>query len=278
MIGTTQEVEISQFMNQVSKLPTIIVPARLESQRFPRKLLAEVKGKPILWTAERIREIVPEFDLYFAVDGEELAELLENSGFSIVMTDPELPSGTDRIAAANREIQANLILNIQGDEPLVERSHILALVSGLELDKASMSTVAVPFSSEKDFLDPNQVKVLCDQLGYALYFSRSPIPYNRNDSSLWENKQANLPLKHLGMYGYNADFLGRFLTFPEGKLEKVEKLEQLRALENGEKIAVSTVDSKPMVLTYPKILSDSKSSSNPNEFDFSRINYSKIFF
>ena len=81
MIGTTQEVEISQFMNQVSKLPTIIVPARLESQRFPRKLLAEVKGKPlILWTAERIREIVPEFDLYFAVDGEELAELLENSG------------------------------------------------------------------------------------------------------------------------------------------------------------------------------------------------------
>ena len=125
MIGTTQEVEISQFMKQVSKLPTIIVPARLESQRFPRKLLAEVKGKPlILWTAERIREIVPEFALYFAVDGEELAELLENSGFSIVMTDPKLPSGTDRIAAANREIQANLILNIQGDEPLVERSHI----------------------------------------------------------------------------------------------------------------------------------------------------------
>ena len=90
-----------------------------------------------------------------------------------------------------------------------------------------------------DFLDPNQVKVLCDQLGYALYFSRSPIPYNRNYSSLWENKQANLPLKHLGMYGYNADFLGRFLTFPEGKLEKVEKLEQLRALENGEKIATN---------------------------------------
>ena len=255
MIGTTQEVEITQFMNQVSKLPTIIVPARLESQRFPRKLLAEVKGKPlILWTAERIREIVPEFALYFAVDGEELAELLENSGFSIVMTDPELPSGTDRIAAANREIQANLILNIQGDEPLVERSHILALASGLELDKASMSTVAVPFSSEKDFLDPNQVKVLCDQLGYALYFSRSPIPYNRNHSSLWENKQANLPLKHLGMYGYNADFLGRFLTFPEGKLEKVEKLEQLRALENGEKIAVSTVDSETHGIDIPQDL------------------------
>ena len=113
--------------------------------------------------------------MYFAVDGEELAELLGNSGFSIVLTDPELPSGTDRIAAANREIQANLILNIQGDEPLVERSHILALASGLELDKASMSTVAVPFSSEKDFWI--QIKLKFYVISWVMLYTSQDPPF-----------------------------------------------------------------------------------------------------
>ena len=103
-------------------------------------------------------------------------------------------------------------------------------------------------------MDPNQVKVLCDQSGYALYFSRSPIPYNRNDSSLWENKQANLPLKHLGMYGYNADFLGRFLTFTEGKLEKDRKVGTVEGFGIWRKIAVSTVDSETHGIDIPQDL------------------------
>lgn len=255
MIGTTKEVELDEFMIEDSKLPTIIVPARLASTRFPGKLLSMVQGKPlILWTAERISEVAPEFNLFFAVDGDEIGDVLAASDFSVVKTDPFLASGTDRIAAANLEILADAIINVQADEPRIDRSHLLALSKSLKAERTLMSTLAVKFSSEKDFHDPNQVKVVLDQHGNALYFTRSSIPYSRGSEWQWGEVDGNRPLKHIGLYGYKSEFLKRFSMFPKGKLEKVEKLEQLRVLELGEKISVSLVETETHGIDTPEDL------------------------
>ena len=222
----------------VVQKPVIVVPARLASQRFPRKLLAEVAGKPlVLWTAERIAREVPEFRLWFAVDGEEIGEILENAGFATVSTDPDLPSGTDRIAVANDTIGAEKVINVQADEPLITRAQILSLAEALDKPEADMSTLAYPFETLNDFRDPNQVKVVRDKKGFAMYFSRSAIPYPRDDLQAVEGK--DFPAyRHLGVYAYSAEFLRTFRELPQGVLEKIEKLEQLRAMENGRRIAV----------------------------------------
>jgi len=221
-----------------SELPTIIVPARLASTRFPNKLLADAGGKPlILRTAERLKQQAPEFELFFAVDGDELFEVLSENGFSCVHTQAELPSGTDRIAQANQSLQCNAVINVQADEPMVRREHLLALVKGLEKEDADLATLAVPFNKLDHFYDPNQVKVVLDSNGFALYFSRAPIPFDR------EGKESLVAgaFKHLGMYGYKNSFLEKFLTSRQGKLEMIEKLEQLRALEMGFRISVEVV-------------------------------------
>ena len=228
-------------MNKLSNLgnPVIVVPARLGSLRFPRKLLADVCGKPlVLWTAERIAGEAPDFDLFFAVDGEELEQVLSEAGFSTISTDPDLPSGTDRIAVANEAITAEKIINVQADEPFVTRKQILSLAEALGKEGADMSTLACRFDRQEDFHDPNQVKVVTDENGLALYFSRSPIPFPREG---WENfrNADSLPLRHLGLYAYSADFLRSFRGLPRGRMERLEKLEQLRALEHGKRIAVA---------------------------------------
>ena len=217
----------------------IIVPARLASQRFPRKLLHPVRGKPlILWTAERIRAEVPEIPLYFAVAEEELAGVLSAAGFQAINTDPDLASGTDRIAAANREVGAKYVINVQADEPLVTGEQIRTL-DRLIQSGVAMATLAKPIQTEEDFLDPNHVKVVRDDKGNALYFSRSPIPHARG---LANGYQAGEGLWHLGLYAYTAAFLESFQQWPEGRLERIEKLEQLRALENGASIAVGLTE------------------------------------
>ena len=166
--------------------PTIIVPARLASVRFPRKLLADADGKPlILRTADRIRSQAPEFDLYFGVDGDELKNVLENAGHKVFLTNPALQSGTDRIAEVNQILKKKLVINVQAYEPMIEREHILLLSHALSRDDVSISTLASPFYNKDDFLDPNQVKVVLDNSDHALYFSRSPIPYAREASFGW---------------------------------------------------------------------------------------------
>ena len=162
--------------SQMSKMPSIIVPARLASARFPRKLLHEVRGKPvILWTAERIRAVAPEFPLYFAVDDDALEACLQAAGFTVIRTRSDHPSGTDRLAEANAAVGAAAVINVQGDEPLVTGEQIRALAEGLQ-GEAAMSTLAIPFTRPEDFANPNQVKVVRDRAGFALYFSRSAIP------------------------------------------------------------------------------------------------------
>ena len=224
----------------MSKLPASIVPTRLASTRFPRKLLHEVRGKPvILWTAERIKEVAPEFLLYFAVDDAELEDVLGRAGFLTVMTRADHPSGTDRLAEANATVGADAVINVQGDEPLVAGEQIRALASGLARG-VDMATLAVPFEKPEDFSNPNQVKVVRDRSCLALYFSRSPIPYARDEAGMVDVDwlSTNQTYRHLGLYAYTAEFLSAFSSLEPGFLEGIEKLEQLRAMENGYKIHV----------------------------------------
>lgn len=217
----------------------IIVPARLASQRFPWKLLHEVNGKPlILWTAERIRAQAADIPLYFAVAEDALREVLEANGFSVVMTNPDLPSGTDRIAEANRKVKADYVINVQADEPLVTGEQIRTL-DRLIQSGVSMATLAKPVMTSADFLNPNHVKVVVDGKGNALYFSRAPIPHSRGETDGFCEGSA---LWHLGLYAYTAGFLQEFQHWPEGRLERLERLEQLRALENGASIAVGLTE------------------------------------
>ena len=222
----------------------IIVPCRLESTRFPRKLLHQIKGKPlVLWVAERIAEQAPDLPLWFAVDHPLLAECIEGAGFRAIMTDVNHPSGTDRIAQANRRVRASYVINVQADEPLVTDRQIQALARMIQGD-CPMATLCTPFKRAEDFLNPNQVKVVISKNGRALYFSRSPIPYHRDTAGQVDDAwvAANPCLKHLGLYAYRADFLERFVTLPTGKLEQIEKLEQLRVLGAGQPIAIEVTE------------------------------------
>ena len=234
----------------------IIVPCRLESTRFPRKLLHRIKGRPLLlWVAERIAREAPEFPLYFAVDHELLRACVAEAGFSAILTSAAHQSGTDRLAEANGTVRADHVINVQADEPLVTGGQIRALAA-LLAGGAPMATLATPFRTAADFRNPNQVKVVLAPLRpvrqaqgkpaqgrlvaqRALYFSRSPMPFARDCNGAVDDAwvAANPCFKHLGLYGYRADLLARFASLPPGRLERIEKLEQLRVLENGLEIA-----------------------------------------
>lgn len=218
----------------------IITPCRLASTRFPRKLLHEIEGKPlVLWTAERIAAEAPDLPLYFAVGDEELATVLKSKGYSAVLTPADLPSGTDRIAVANESIKARIVVNIQADEPLVSAAQIQMLIDSMRKG-VDMATLATRFKSRGDFRSSSNVKVVLDSHGRALYFSRGAIPYARDRKGVVSAKWlADHPCyHHLGMYAYTAEFLQQFRDLSPGYLEEIEKLEQLRALEHGFSIGV----------------------------------------
>lgn len=233
----------------------IIVPCRLESTRFPRKLLHKIKGKPLLrWVAERIAREAPEFPLWFAVDHSLLAECLAAGGFQTIMTSSAHQSGTDRIAEANQTARADQVINVQADEPLVTGRQIRALASMLT-GGAPMATLATPFTRAEDFANPNQVKVvLAPAAKRALFFSRASIPYARDRAGVVDDAwvQANPCYKHLGLYGYRADLLQKFAQLPLGKLEQIEKLEQLRVLENGYEIACDITEDPTIGVDTPE--------------------------
>lgn len=235
----------------------ILVPARLASTRLHEKMLHAIHGKPVLqWVAERIRDEVPELPLYFAVDDERLRELLEGAGFAAVMTDTAHTCGTDRIAEANRSIRADNVINVQGDQALVTGAQIRALRDLIE-DDTDMATLGTPLEQYAEFNersvddvynDPGDVKLICDRNGDAVYFSRSPIPYFRDSGGKYDpTAAAACPvLVHLGLYAYTAEFLESFSRLPPGHLENAEKLEMLRATENGFRIAVG-ITSDPYI-------------------------------
>lgn len=233
----------------------IIVPCRLESTRFPRKLLHQIKGRPLLlWVAERLAREAPEFPLVFAVDHELLRDCVMGAGFRAVMTSAAHQSGTDRLAEANRTLRADFVVNVQADEPLVTGGQIRALAD-LLAGGAPMATLATPFARAADFANPNQVKVvLAPGARRALFFSRAPIPFARDRGGVVDDAwvAANPCFKHLGLYAYRADLLEKFASLPPGRLEQIEKLEQLRVLENGYEIACGVTEDPSIGVDTPE--------------------------
>ena len=242
----------------MSKTPSIIVPARIESTRFPRKLLHLVRGKPIiLWTADRIRAVAPDFPLYFAVDDDSLDRCLTQAGYSTIRTSHDHRSGTDRLAEANLLVGADTVINVQGDEPMVTEEQILSLAAGIQ-GEVSIATLATPFICPDDFTNPNQVKVVLDKAGFALYFSRSPIPFARHINGKVDIPwlASNALYRHLGLYAYKADFLNAFSGLVPGFLEQTEKLEQLRALEHGYRIHVAITEQTTVSIDTAKDIAE----------------------
>jgi 3-deoxy-manno-octulosonate cytidylyltransferase (CMP-KDO synthetase) len=203
--------------------------------------------------AERIRREAPEFPLFFAVDDPLLAECVSAQGLEAIMTGVQHQSGTDRIAEANRTIGAEHVINVQADEPLVTGAQIRRLAE-LIAGPADMATLATPFKTAADFANPNQVKVVMGREGRALYFSRSPMPFARDRGGVVDDAwvAANPCRKHLGLYAYKAGLLEKFAKLPLGQLEQIEKLEQLRVLENGYAIAVGLTDDQTIGVDTPE--------------------------
>ncbi len=204
-----------------------VIPARLASTRLPRKVLREIAGKPLLAWVYETAAAYPRFDrVVVAVDSEEVAELCERNGWPWRMTSPQLPSGTDRLHALCEEIPAEIYVNIQGDEPLLAAAHFDALLQPFLMPGVDATTLKVPCPMQ-DVSDPNVVKVVTGRDARALYFSRAAIPFHRDTvgaARYW---------KHLGLYAYRRAALQRFAELPPSELEQIERLEQLRLLENG---------------------------------------------
>jgi 3-deoxy-manno-octulosonate cytidylyltransferase (CMP-KDO synthetase) len=219
-----------------------IIPARYASTRFPGKPLARIAGKPLIQhVVERSQRASALAEVIVATDDTRIWEVAQ--GFCRAeMTSPEHPSGSDRIAEVAARCPCDAVVNIQGDEPLIDPAVIDAVAAALA--NARMSTAATPITAPEDYDNPNVVKVVADRAGRALYFSRRTIPYLRDAANRPVSRQlaAFAFLKHLGIYGYRRETLLRLVQYPVSPLEAAEKLEQLRALDNGIPIAVVTVN------------------------------------
>lgn len=211
-----------------------VIPARWASTRFEGKMLANLNGRPLIehvWRQAKKSRILE--DVIIACDDKRISDAAVNFGAKVVMTAQDHPSGTDRIAEAVSNISTQVVVNIQGDEPLIDPDVIDRLAQVLLEDASlSMATVIKRIVKEDEFFNPNVVKALIDRQGNALYFSRSPIPYNREKKAFLDG----VYYKHLGIYAYRKDFLLGFKNLPFSYLEATEKLEQLRVLEAGYKI------------------------------------------
>jgi 3-deoxy-manno-octulosonate cytidylyltransferase (CMP-KDO synthetase) len=219
-----------------------IIPARYASTRFPGKPLALIAGKPLIQrVVEQCKKAKSLSDIIVATDDERIFNAAKQLCHA-EMTADNHPSGSDRIAEVASKISCDAVVNIQGDEPMIDPAVIDAVAGALE--QCEMSTAATQISTAADLMNPNVVKVVVNAIGHALYFSRRTIPYLRNAASGSTSEQlAAFPfLKHLGIYGYGRETLLRLVKFPVSPLENAEKLEQLRALENGIEIAVVKVN------------------------------------
>ena len=209
-----------------------VIPARLASTRLPRKMLREIAGQPLIARAyEGVRSSPLLDDVIVATDSDEILQLCHKHGWHARMTSPAHRSGTERVREISDSVAADIYLNVQGDEPMTRAEHIAALLDLMKDRDVQVGTLKTPASAE-DINNPNAVKVVTDERGRALYFSRATIPYDRDGAR-------PSYFKHLGFYAYRKAALERFCALPESRLERSERLEQLRFLENGIPIHVA---------------------------------------
>ncbi|MBN1527102.1 MAG: 3-deoxy-manno-octulosonate cytidylyltransferase [Candidatus Omnitrophica bacterium] len=215
-----------------------VIPARWGSTRFEGKVIANLLGKPVVqhvW--ENAKKAKTLDDLVIACDDERIMKVVKEFGGKAIFTSPNQPSGTDRLAEVVNPLDIEIAVNIQGDEPLVKPIMIDNLVMSLEDEKlAHMATVMKKIDDEAELTNSNVVKIITDKNGYAIYFSRYAIPYNRTGET--DEKKKPVYYKHIGLYAFTKDFLFTFRNLPHSALENAEKLEQLRVIENGYKIKV----------------------------------------
>ncbi len=223
----------------------IVIPARYGSSRFPGKPLVRIAGKPLIqWVYEAASASSAADEVVVATDDERIARCVESFGGRAVLT-PQCPTGTDRVAWVTKNEGANwrFVVNLQGDEPLITAEAIDAVFEALEETPNSIVTLKKRIEDGEDYADPNVVKVVTDVAGFALYFSRSPIPYIR---------KKGVAYRHIGVYGFSREVLLRFVGLPQSTLEIVEQLEQLRALENGIPIRVLETDYEAVGVDVPE--------------------------
>lgn len=235
----------------------VLIPTRLKSTRLPNKPLAIINDKPLIQHVyEHAIAVHPAEDVFIASGDAEILEAAKAFGAKGILTDASLPSGTDRIAAALREIDPtgtkyDIVVNFQGDGINVDPKLNLELVDLIQQTGADMVTVGMKITNPEDIRNPNYVKIamgLCDNQAYgrALYFSRSPVPFNRDSVPAYD-----FAYWHIGIYVYRAEALKKFVSLPVGILENIEKLEQLRALENGMSIYAKIVPSIKLIEDAP---------------------------
>ena len=228
----------------------VVVPARYESSRLPGKVLADIDGKPMIqWVVEKAN-LSGASQVIVATDNEQVASVVEGFGGEVCRTRADHQSGTERLAEVMEKYQFDpqqVIVNVQGDEPFIPPANIKQVAENLaNQQQARMATLAYKINDVEEAINPNAVKVVCDQAGYALYFSRATIPYDR-DRFLGQTQVDEIGdfyLRHIGIYAYRAGFIKDYVSWPASELEKVESLEQLRVLWQGEKIHVAVASSK----------------------------------
>ncbi len=216
----------------------VIIPARWDSQRLPGKPLADIYGEPMIQRVVSQAQKSKASRVVVATDHESVATALQGSGCETVMTSPALQSGTDRLAAAAEDLALDagtIVVNLQGDEPLMPPECLNQVAEGLAQSNADMATLACRFGSSEMPSDVNSVKVVTADDGRALYFSRAVIPFDRDGISV---PGSGIYRRHIGLYAYRVKFLREFVNWPCGELENLEKLEQLRALQRGQWIQV----------------------------------------
>ncbi len=208
-----------------------VIPSRYESSRFPGKPLALICGKPMIQHVyERVSSVQQICDVYVATDDKRIFDCVESFGGKAVMTG-QCNCGTDRVYQASKDMDCDIVLNIQGDEPTIKVEMIEDLISAFRDDEVQFATLKKKFENGEDYFATNAVKVITDINGDAIYFSRYAIPFNR------DNREISC-YKHIGVYGYTKGFLKKYVSLPQSSLEVAESLEQLRAIENGYKIRV----------------------------------------
>lgn len=244
-----------------------IIPARYRSARFPGKVVADIAGKPMVWWVyKRTNESKLINKVIVATDHNRVRKVLEELGCNLVMTSKKHQTGTDRVAEVAENIKADIVVNVQADEPLITPVAIDKLLKAMKSDSTiEVATLCRKAKSNKEIFNPNTVRVVMNKDGDALYFSRAPIPFNRDAESAHNWLGTGPYFQHIGIYAYRRKFLLELSKQPQTDLEKVEKLEQLRVLETGHRIRVVETDYEPVGVDVPTDIQKVERLINRNE-------------